>query len=104
MSEIVIDRQANELMVELLKAIAHPIRLSIIQTLLAGENNVGELAKKIDRPQAVVSQQLKVLRLNRLIEMRRDGNFSIYSICDDYIQNMRKMIDCLYNCYDKRVQ
>lgn len=102
MSDNQIDRQANELMAEMLKAIAHPLRLSILQILIENETNVGDLALRLDSPQAVISQQLKVLRLNQLIEMRREGNFSIYRVRDENRQNLRKMIDCLHNCYDKR--
>jgi ArsR family transcriptional regulator, virulence genes transcriptional regulator len=68
------------MLAELLKAIAHPVRLRIMCMLCRGEKNVGELEEALHKDQAIVSQQLKILKLNGLVKVERRGGFSIYSV------------------------
>ena len=47
---------------EFFKALAHPIRIKIIEALRSGEKNVSELQNILSLDQSTVSQQLAVLR------------------------------------------
>jgi len=66
----------------LCKALAHPVRLLIIDQLRAGPLAVGELADRIGLAQSNLSQHLAILRAKRLVSHRRDGNNVYYQIRD----------------------
>jgi DNA-binding transcriptional ArsR family regulator len=83
---------------EILKALGHPLRLAIVFLLLDGERNVTEICESLEAPQAVISQQLKVLKLNRLAETRRAGNQSFYRVADDKRRKLKKILGCLIGC------
>ncbi len=58
---------------EVLKAIAHPVRLRILDALREDEECVCHLTALLKQRQAYVSQQLMFLRQAELIEDRKDG-------------------------------
>ncbi|MGL4199466.1 MAG: ArsR/SmtB family transcription factor [Allorhizobium sp.] len=70
-----------------LKALGHDGRLTILCHLLGGPKSVTELENLLSARQAVVSQQLARLRLERLVAARRDGNAIFYSIEDDKVRH-----------------
>ncbi|RMD99990.1 MAG: ArsR family transcriptional regulator [Calditrichaeota bacterium] len=80
---------------EILKAIAHPIRLQIIQALEGGEKCVSELQTILSQPQAVTSQHLNVLRLRGLLKSRRDGTLVYYSISEPFVL---RILNCMREC------
>ncbi len=63
---------------ELFKALAHPDRIRIVEELRSGERDVNALAIALKMTPARTSQYLAVLRLNRLVEERRDGRHHFY--------------------------
>ena len=65
---------------ELCKALAHPKRLEILNSLRDGEKSVGELLAIIACSKANLSQHLAVLREKRIISMRREGLNVFYHI------------------------
>jgi DNA-binding transcriptional ArsR family regulator len=84
---------------EVLKAIAHPLRLRIIAILCEGDEHVNGLAERLDVSQAIVSQQLRILRMRNLVASTRENGFSRYSLAEP---NLRKMISCLEGCLEQR--
>lgn len=70
---------------ELLKAIAHPVRLCILRGLAkTAECNVSHMQECLGLPQSTVSQHLARLRLAGLIGARRQGVEVYYSVVDPY--------------------
>ncbi|MDZ7797258.1 MAG: metalloregulator ArsR/SmtB family transcription factor [Candidatus Marinimicrobia bacterium] len=68
---------------EILKAIAHPIRLSILRGLIQnGSTNVNNLETGIDVPMATVSQHLTKIRYAGVVNKKRKGTYIYYSIKD----------------------
>ncbi|MGA9532716.1 MAG: metalloregulator ArsR/SmtB family transcription factor [Anaerolineales bacterium] len=64
----------HERMAEILKALAHPVRIQIMEVLQTeGEACVCHLEAVLGQRQAYVSQQLAVLRSAGLVVDRRDG-------------------------------
>ena len=62
-------------------ALADPTRLSLAATLLeADELCVCDLAWIIERPQALVSHHVRLLRGRGLLRSRRDGKMVLYSL------------------------
>jgi ArsR family transcriptional regulator len=71
------DRQAG-----LLKTLAHPVRLQILDILRDGEQCVCHLEAALGLRQAYVSQQLMVLRKAGLVADRKDGLRVYYRVLD----------------------
>ncbi len=68
----------------LLKVLAHPDRILIVQFLATrGEHSVGNMANSLDLPPTRVSQHLGVLKSNRLVEEKRNGRERIYDLSSD---------------------
>ncbi|MCC5988977.1 MAG: winged helix-turn-helix transcriptional regulator [Pararhodobacter sp.] len=65
-----------------LKALAHEGRLMILCFLSSGEKTVTELEQLLGSRQAAVSQQLARLRLEGLVQCRREGKAMYYSLGD----------------------
>ncbi len=67
---------------EFFKALAHPVRIRILDCLRAGEKSVNELSEALEIEQANVSQQLAVLRLRNIVTGTKSGSSVIYSVSD----------------------
>ena len=79
----------------MLKAVAHPLRLRIVAVLCEGEENVTALAEKVEASQAIVSQQLRILRSRGLVAASREGGFATYRLVE---QNLRGLVRCMERC------
>lgn len=74
---------------ELLKVLAHPIRICIVKNLLEnGECNVGYMHTCLKIPQSTVSQHLQKLRVAGIIQGKRNGVEINYKIKDKRIGNL----------------
>lgn len=69
----------------LLKALSHETRLAILFMLAKREKTVMELEALLDLPQAVVSQHLARLRLDKLVDTRREGRLIHYAVASSEI-------------------
>ncbi len=65
-----------------LKAISHEGRLMILCYLASGEKSVTDLEELLSARQAAVSQQLSRLRMEGLVNPRREGKVIYYSLTD----------------------
>lgn len=65
----------------------------ILCTLTKGEMSVGELAKVVDARDTAVSQQLAVLRRERIVKPRREGQTMFYRIVDP---NVAEVLEFMY--------
>jgi DNA-binding transcriptional ArsR family regulator len=80
----------------LLKVLANRHRLVIICQLIEKERSVGELAALLNIRDSTVSQHLALLRRERLVEARRDGQTIWYSIGS---APLREVVRTLYRIY-----
>ena len=83
---------------DFLKSIAHEGRLMILCRLAEGECAVTDLEELLSARQAAVSQQLARLRLEGIVDARREGKSVYYSLSDDRIQTI---IPVLYDMFCK---
>ena len=88
--------QAADVAVELLQSLGNRSRLMIMCQLLEGEKSVGQLAEFLQARESTVSQHLALLRKDRLVTTRRDGQIIFYSISSD---PARRIIELLYEIY-----
>lgn len=82
---------------EILKALANPARLKLVNILSRGEHTVNELCELAGLKQSLVSQQLKILRLNNIVQYRKQVPHSYYRLKD---RNVVNMLHCLSRCGD----
>lgn len=81
---------------ELLKALANRHRLLILCQLIEGERSVGQLAEFLGIRDSTVSQHLSLLRRDRIIAGRRDGQTIWYRIESEPARNV---IEVLYKSF-----
>lgn len=80
---------------EILKVIAHPVRLCILRGLMENGNcNVSHMQSCLEIPQSTVSQHLQKLRTAKLIEGTRNGLEINYKISSLEIQ---KLLESIFN-------
>jgi DNA-binding transcriptional ArsR family regulator len=89
------DRRRAVHLAELMKAIAHPLRIRAISVLCEGEQTVGQLAERLEVSQPILSQQLRILRVHRLVEVRREGGFARYRIGEPQLFGL---VACMEGC------
>ncbi len=70
---------------EVFRWLAHPERLQILDELRRGEACVCHLQAVLQRPQAYVSQQLRVLRDAGLLDTNKDGLNVFYRLADPQV-------------------
>ncbi|MCF7853811.1 MAG: metalloregulator ArsR/SmtB family transcription factor [Candidatus Pacebacteria bacterium] len=77
---------------KVLRALAHPVRLGVLQCLAVGEYTVSELTETIGCSQSMMSQQLATLERQHLIVTRKEGTLKYCAIQNpDFL----KMLNCL---------
>jgi ArsR family transcriptional regulator len=81
---------------DILKALAHAPRLRIIAALCEGDENVIGLAKRLKMKQAIVSQQLRILRMSGLVAAERNAGFAMYRLAQP---RLRDLVACLEGCH-----
>ncbi len=74
----------------LLKLLAHPLRLHILDILRQGDECVCHLAAALNKPQPYVSQQLAILRNGGAVTDYREGTNIFYRLADE---NVRRQVE-----------
>lgn len=77
----------------LLRTLGHPVRLKIVAGLAGGCACVKEIWECLDMPQAVVSQHLKVMKENGILESRREGAKVCYSLKDKALAELVRVLE-----------
>jgi DNA-binding transcriptional ArsR family regulator len=79
------------------KALAHPLRIRILELLAEGDKNVNELQTLIGVEGSAVSQQLSVLRSKNIVYGTKDGNRVLYSLRDPMIIDLLNIARQIFN-------
>jgi DNA-binding transcriptional ArsR family regulator len=79
------------------RALAHPIRIRILETLGSGERSVQELQQALELEQPVVSQQLAVLRGKNVVIPRKVGTTVRYALSDPLITKLLAVAREIFN-------
>jgi DNA-binding transcriptional ArsR family regulator len=81
---------------EMLKAMAHPLRIAILQELDRKEKmTVTEIFESLHIAQAVASHHLGILKNKGIIACKREGKNIYYFI---RIQQLNQMLECINRC------
>lgn len=78
---------------EMLKVLAHPVRLCIVKGLLdAGESNVTHMQECLNTPQSTVSQHLQKLKSAGIVEGNRNGLEIRYRVCNALVSHLIEVL------------
>src|SRR5512145_138620 len=75
---------------EFFRALAHPIRIRILEILSVGDRSVQELQEALQIDQPLVSQQLAVLRGKNIVVTRKLGTTVKYAVRDPLVGELLK--------------
>jgi DNA-binding transcriptional ArsR family regulator len=91
-----LDIEKLELAASKLRAMAHPMRIAIIDLLTANKKlTVTEIYERLSIEQASASHHLNILKNKGLLESKRDGKMILYSLKTNVLANV---IDCINQC------
>ena len=82
---------------EFFKALAHPIRIRILDCLRDGEKGVNELSDILKIEPANVSQQLAILRVRNIVIGRKAGSNVYYSVSDTTLFRLLDVAKDIFN-------
>ena len=78
---------------EILKALAHPVRLCIVKGLLEnGQSNVTNMQHCLDMPQSTISQHISKLKAAGIISGERNGLEIMYKLSNEKVENIIKAL------------
>ncbi len=77
---------------KLLKALANPFRLEIIEMLSQGEKNVEGIVKTTSLTFANASQHLQVLKNSNIVKSRKEKQFVYYSLINDEFLSLHQHV------------
>ena len=82
---------------EFFKALAHPVRIKILELLRPGEMSVTHLQALLEIESSSVSQQLAVLRGKNIVEARKVGTTVYYSVRDPALYELLDAARKIFN-------
>jgi len=89
--------ELSQFKAEFFKALAHPLRIRIIDALRGGEVSVNDLSSRLGVEQTTISQQLGVLRNRNLVVGRKNGSSVFYSVRDRAIFRLLDVAREIFN-------
>ena len=82
--------------IELLKVIAHPIRIKILEDLVHGVKCVSDFEDTLDISQPNISQHLSLLRTNGIVGYFIDGRLKCYFLKEPLIPDLLELLKKKY--------
>ncbi len=79
------------------RALAHPVRIKILEILTRGDRSVQELQETLGLDQPVVSQQLAVLRNQGIVTSQKQGMSVRYALRDRTIEELLDVARRIFN-------
>jgi len=83
-----LERDEAESLAEALRAFGSATRLRLLWALVDGERTVEELTGAVAMEQSAVSHQLRMLRQQRLVSVRRDRRHAYYRLHDHHLPEL----------------
>ena len=91
-----INREKLEKAAFILKTVAHPTRLAIIDLLNNNKKlNVNELSEILDVEQSLLSHHLITMKLKGILRSEKEGQSMFYSLKE---KDVTKLIGCIEHC------
>jgi ArsR family transcriptional regulator len=83
--------------IDLLKVIAHPARIKILEDLVLGVKCVSDFEDSLDISQPNVSQHLKLLRSHHIVDYFVDGRLKCYFLKEPLIPDLLELLKKEYD-------
>jgi len=96
--EKVLSMEKTEEMCSIFRMLGEPSRMKIVFALLEGEMCVYHIVEACGGGQSAVSHQLRVLKDNKIVKSRREGQNVLYSIADDHVREIVKIGEVHIRC------
>lgn len=77
---------------ELLKALAHPVRLCIIEGLMQNKCNVTKIQTCLGLPQSTISQHIGVLKAKGILKGERRGLEICYEVVNEEAKKILEIL------------
>ena len=81
----------NRKLADLFKVFSDETRIRIIGELFNGEKCIGEIANDLNLSQSLVSHQVNILKVNNLVNYRKDGKKVFYFLTDEHVSLLYKL-------------
>jgi DNA-binding transcriptional ArsR family regulator len=100
-AETLIDMETLERVAPIIRNAAHPIRLRVLDYLSQeGQScTVTQITAAAGVSQAIVSQQLRILKDQGILSARRVGNYVLYDVAD---RSILHLLDCIRQHHKER--
>ena len=96
MKNVKLDLEKLEMAASKLRAIAHPMRIAIIDLLTANPKlTVTQIYEQLNLEQASASHHLNILKNKGLLDSKRDGKMIYYSLKETHLT---QVIECIDRC------
>ncbi len=82
---------------EFFKALAHPVRIRLLEVLRHGERSVQELQVALTVDQSTVSQHLAILRAKHVVASRKEGTTVRYAVRDARVGALLDVSRAIFN-------
>ena len=93
-SKVVINDEQLQESSEVLRALAHPLRMKILEFIDKHKTiNVNKIYNSMKLEQSITSQHLKILRTSNIVHTERDGKFIHYSVNYPKLSSVLKAVD-----------
>lgn len=99
MGNLIIDINKLEMAASKLRAMAHPMRIAIIDLLNTNPKlSVTEIYEKLDIEQASASHHLNILKNKGVLVSKREGKKIFYSLKS---VTLTEIVECINRCNDE---
>jgi DNA-binding transcriptional ArsR family regulator len=93
----VLNLDMQQFKADFFKALAHPLRIKILEILAEGEKSVNEIQSIVGSEGSAISQQLMILRSKNIVTGTKEGNRVIYSLRDPMIIELLQVARKIFN-------
>src|SRR4030095_4177478 len=97
MVDLIASPELQSLKAQFFKALAHPIRIRILEILVKGEARVQDLQRVLGLDQPIVSQQLDRLRATGIVVSRKEGTTTFYGVADPEMADLLRVAKRILN-------
>lgn len=92
-----VEESLQQFKADFFKALAHPLRIRILELLVDGKKNVNEIQSCLEKEGSAVSQQLSVLRGKNIVYGTKEGKKVYYSLSDPMIGELLGVAKEIFN-------
>jgi ArsR family transcriptional regulator, virulence genes transcriptional regulator len=99
-----LNKKQIEQVVKGVQSMAHPVRFTILYSLLNEEQSVGDLSDITGVSQSVTSQHLSKMKDFNILDSRKESNKVFYFIKDERFKEIIRSILKFYNEVEKPIR